>query len=428
MKRVLVFPSRNEPGLEIIRSLAKSNKLVVVGGSSDPLEFDPSRLLLARHLLIPHLQQPNFRPEFAALLGEHEIDIVFPTVDSLVADLAGWSLNGVDFVTPSAEVATLLLSKRATYQRLAARVAVPQIVDGEASYFPLFAKPDVGSGSRGTMVIDDDAQLEVARSRGLLVTEYLAGDEYTVDCVSDLEGNLLESNPRLRGLVGRGISLGTRAAPEAGLSDAAEAIADELRITGPWFAQFKRAADGTPKLLEVNARVAGSMAYTRLSGVNIPLMVVFMYAGHQVRVPPLDGTGVMNRTLANLVEQESFDSVVWDFDDTLIRKDGKPDPDAMACLYDLANRGVRQFLLSKRPDVREMVDQQLIPNHFEEILYREDKVAGLEALARERQIDLDRCVLVNDSYSEAFALRERFAGLRIVTPDALERLGREPVQ
>ncbi|MFL5111983.1 MAG: hypothetical protein ACJ8DG_03340 [Microvirga sp.] len=44
--RVLVFPSANEPGLEILQALAKSNKIELLAGSSFDRAYDPSRVLV----------------------------------------------------------------------------------------------------------------------------------------------------------------------------------------------------------------------------------------------------------------------------------------------------------------------------------------------------------------------------------------------
>jgi FMN phosphatase YigB (HAD superfamily) len=137
---------------------------------------------------------------------------------------------------------------------------------------------------------------------------------------------------------------------------------------------------------------------------------------------------LLNRSLANLVEcGDAFDWVVWDWDDTLVRKDGKPDPDAIACLHDLKNRGIRQVLLSKNPAVRDLMRVHQIPDFFETIRQAEDKIAAAAALLDECRIDPGRCIMINDAYSEILALQDVYPDLRIVTPDALELLGRERV-
>ncbi|UWX04693.1 ATP-grasp domain-containing protein [Pseudoxanthomonas sp. NC8] len=69
-----------------------------------------------------------------------------------------------------------------------------------------------------------------------VVSEYLPGEEYTVDCVSDGDGALLHAAPRRRTRVKAGISVRTEpAADEADLLAMAALIAAELRLRGAWF-------------------------------------------------------------------------------------------------------------------------------------------------------------------------------------------------
>ena len=83
--RVLVFPSANEPGLEILQALAKSNKIELLAGSSFDRAYDPSRVLVERHLECPALGEPDFRARFEALLRRHAVGVVFPTADAVAS-------------------------------------------------------------------------------------------------------------------------------------------------------------------------------------------------------------------------------------------------------------------------------------------------------------------------------------------------------
>lgn len=426
--RVLVFPSCNEPGLEVVHALLKSNKVEVFGGSSPAhAEYDPSRLLLKNHFLFPQYGKEGFQESFMRLLAYHRIGLVFPTVDSLVAEFSSWRLPGVTFVTPRPEIARLLLSKSATYRRLDHVVPVPRVFAPGKAPIPAFAKPDAGGGAKGAFPIRTARELVLAEERGLLLTEYLPGDEYTVDCASDLSGALLFAGVRLRGSVGRSISLGTKGVRETEIEGLVLAIAGELRIEGPWFAQFKRDARGRAVLLEVNARGGGSAGLARFAGVNIPLLSVFLFQGCPVEIPRTREGVVMVRYLRNLAEGPFPECVLWDLDDTLIRKDGKPDPEAVASLFDCRNRGVRQFLLTKNPDVRAVLASCKIPDFFEEVRVADDKSAEIQNLLGERGLAPESCALVNDSYVENLAVQKRLPGLRTVTPDTLELLGREKV-
>jgi predicted HAD superfamily phosphohydrolase YqeG len=427
MIKVLVFPSCNEPGLEIINSLAYSNKIMLFGGSSVEIEYDPSRLLLRKHLVCPHYSDPDFKERMEELLEEHQIDLVFPTVDLLVAEFSSWRLPHTTFVAPNSEAAHLFLSKSKTYERLKGIVPVPRLYDPTTFELPAYAKPDIGSGSRGGMVLNTEAELRLAFEKGLLVMEYLPGDEFTVDCLNDLKGCLRFSHVRIRGRIGRNIALGTKGIFVAEIEEAVKRIAEEIRIEGPWFAQFKISREGRPVLMEVNCRVAGSMTLTRLSGVNIPLLSVFMFMGYEVEIPRLIPGVLLNRCLRNLCEMGEFQWVIWDLDDTLIRKDGKPNPEAIACLYDLHNRGVAQLLLTRNPNADRLLAVHRIPNFFIDVRSAEDKLTELERLVRTHGIRLEACIVVNDSMTENLVIQKRFPQLRVITPAMLDLLGKEKV-
>jgi len=422
---VFVFPACNEPGLEIIQALRKSNKFSLFGGSSGKGRYDPARFLVEHYVECPYYQAPGFREQFAAILRDCHIDIVFPAWDPLVAVCSEMRVEGVTFVTPRAEIARLLLSKRATYARLGGAVAVPRLYTLQNAQLPLFVKPDQGSGSRGSYVARSRDELSPALGDETLLCEHLPGDEYTVDCISDRSGVLLFANVRVRANIGRGVALGTRPVDEPAVAEQVEAIARALRIEGPWFAQFKKNAAGEPVLLEVNARIGGSMTLTRLGGVNIPLIAAFLYGGDCVRVPRMCRDVVLNRCLRNFCDCAPFDWVVWDLDDTLLRKDGKPDPEVMACLYDLNNRGKRQLLLTRNGNARALLRLYQVPDFFIEVCISEDKAETLAALIARHGIAPERCVMVNDSYSERFVLEAAFPALRVVAPDAVDYLGRE---
>jgi carbamoyl-phosphate synthase large subunit len=426
MYRVLVFPSSNEPGLETLQALSKSNKVTLFGGSSYDRGFDPSRLLIQRHLQCPALSDEGFESGMRALIAEHRIDVVFPTVDKVVAEMAAWEVERAAIVAPRAEMASLLLSKRRTYERLAGVVPVPQVYDkGAEPELPAYAKPDVGAGGREALKLSSPEDVCIARQRNLLVQEFLPGEEYTVDCLGDLAGRLLFCNVRLRGVVNRGIALGTSSLEHPEIESHLRGIAREMAIAGPWFAQFKAAADGTLKLLEVNARVAGSMTLTRLAGVNIPLIALFLFTGHAITVPrPLKGVR-LNRFLRTVGEIADFDAVIWDLDDTIIRPDGKPDPEVLARIYDFRNQGKRQVVVSRNPDAEAVLAANLIPRAFVDVLVVEDKVAALGPVLSELGIPPARCVMVNDSVSEGLEIAETQPDLRVVMPDALDVLARE---
>lgn len=113
----------------------------------------------------------------------------------------------------------------------------------------------------------------------LMVMELLSGTEYSIDCVSTAEGELLTAIPR-RKSSGRLYYL--EDTPE--LLDIAKRIARELKIPYAFNIQV-RYNNGVPKLLEINPRMSGGLYITCLSGVNMPYLAVQALQGKVVDVP-----------------------------------------------------------------------------------------------------------------------------------------------
>ena len=267
-----MFPTCSEPGLEIVRALIDQPGMEIVGGSSLPPSQDPSSLILRHHVTIPWLGAGEFHDALMNILRDYSIQVVFPATDSLIAALSRTDMGDVVLVAPSPDVSEICLSKLKTYERLEGVVPVPRVYedDGEVE-FPAYAKPLEEAGMRGHMQVNDPEDLRIARKRDLLVTEFLPGEEYEVNCLSDLQGSLLYANIRRLGRRVGGHVLDSQSLEDEDMTTNVEAIAAELRIEGPWFAQFKRDRQGRPVLIEVNARIGGGSGLNRFGGVNLPL-------------------------------------------------------------------------------------------------------------------------------------------------------------
>lgn len=417
--RVLVFPSSNQPGLEIIDALQRSPRFEVVGGSSVDTLHDPSRFVVREHLQCPALWDDGFRASFEALLEAHAIDVVFPTVDALVEAFAGWDTPGVRFIVPSPLAASRCADKVELYAALSGEPTLPRRYASGVPPLPAYAKPARGGGGRGAMLLETPADVERARARGLDVQELLTGEEFTVDCLGDPEGRLLVHHARRRSLIGRGISLGAESVEDPEIDAAVERIARVLQVAGPWFVQFKRAADGSLRLLEANARVGGSMTLTRLAGVNIPQLAVHLALGDDVRVPMRRKGYRMVRWLQTRVEVPfAIEGVIWDLDDTLVRADGTVVPDLAGRLFELRNLGIRQWMMTLNKDPEALIERTLLPRVFESVIRTDDKIAALHQFVEDTGMTLDRVVMVNDSNVEKLAMEAAFPEMVVLTPDA----------
>ena len=157
-------------------------------------------------------------------------------------------------------------------------------------------KPSVSNGSRGfrivTAAIDEPDLLfnykpnsayismgDALRilSKGpfpeLLISEYLPGEEYSVDCLAN-HGEPVLIIPRLRKKMINGISVEGEMVKEQTIISYCNRVIHELQLHGNIGIQVKRSAPGIFLPLEINPRVQGSISACLGAGVNLPVLAI----------------------------------------------------------------------------------------------------------------------------------------------------------
>lgn len=112
----------------------------------------------------------------------------------------------------------------------------------------------------------------------LLVSQYLPGDEYSVDCLCN-HGNALLVLPRLRKKMINGISVKGEFVKEDTIIDYCTRIIKELQLHGNIGIQVKANDEGEFLILEINPRVQGTISAALGAGVNLPLLAVKQQLG-----------------------------------------------------------------------------------------------------------------------------------------------------
>jgi carbamoyl-phosphate synthase large subunit len=160
-------------------------------------------------------------------------------------------------------------------------------------------KPPVSFGSRGFRVLRENTSWSVRRFLSekpdateislddlskiltrdaavefppLLVTEYLPGNEYSVDAF--IGEKVAVAIPRLRKQIVNGISFRTSLEYRRDVTDYTLRAGKELGLKYAFGFQFKLDYADVPKILECNPRVQGTMVASVFSGVNVIWMAV----------------------------------------------------------------------------------------------------------------------------------------------------------
>ncbi len=425
MRNILVFPCGSEIGLELHRSLASSPHFRLFGASSVP---DHGAFAYRNHHFIPAaVHDPGFAKELNSLLARLAIHYVLPAHDAVVLKLAELQDAGAldaEAVIPGLDVCRVCRSKRATYTLFADEFPTPRLYSAaqlDSARYPLFAKPDVGQGSRGAELLPDAAAAreKLRREPDSIVMEYLPGPEYTVDCFTDSAGVLLFQSARLRERVRNGISVRTRLAAHPSLVAMATGINTLLAMRGAWFFQARENARGEAVLLEIAPRVAGASGLQRARGVNLALLSLYDRMGLPVRVAPNATEAVeMDRALSAAYRLGyAYATAYLDFDDTLYSAEHGVNANLVKFVFQCRNRGVRVALLSRHiGDLAGLLRETRLDGIFDEVVHIPDGRSKAEYMRVS-----GGAVFVDDSFAEREDVAKRL-GIPVFDPAMVEVL------
>lgn len=267
------------------------------------------RYLVDRFHTVPPPEKPSYLDELLRICKRESVRIVIPQTTREVE-----ALSRHQGILAEAGIATMVSGPAAieisnnkwTLVREFEKLGLPapshllarsesELVAAAASLgypeVPVVVKPPVSNGMRGVRVLKDGAwNLEMFLSRKpdgleislddllailrrgrpwpeLVVSEYLPGEEYSVDVFI---GSKIEvAIPRIRRVIRSGITFESSLDFREDLSNYSIEACRHLDLKYAVGFQFKLDRDGVPKVLECNPRVQGTMVASVFSGVNV---------------------------------------------------------------------------------------------------------------------------------------------------------------
>jgi hypothetical protein len=247
---VLVLPGGTEIGLEIWRALKDCKEIRLYTAANDVANHAP--YVFARHFFVPSVHEPTWLERLNDILIGQHIHYVYPAHDDVALSLAeNADKIRANIVSSPLKTCRISRSKIATYDYLTDAVPVPAVYDAPSSIvdFPVFVKPDIGQGSGDIHLIRGREQLlrQLEGPKKYVVTEFLPGEEFTIDCFSDRDRGLQFCGGRTRSRTRSGISMSSHFVQEAAFYDYATSISKKMEFHGAWFFQLKKDRHGTLK-------------------------------------------------------------------------------------------------------------------------------------------------------------------------------------
>lgn len=388
---VLIFPCEGNSN-ELHDALSYCFNVTVFGASSVSRH---GRFIYKNYECnLPYITDKSFIDIFNIYIEKNKIDVVIPQHDTVALFLAE-NKDKINAKIVQSDVRTneICRSKIRIHETFEKTDFVPvRYRSIEEIKFPVFVKPDIGEGGHGTFVARKHDDLRNCNFSKYLVTEYLPGKEYTVDCFTDREMNLRYISPRIRNRVMAGISVaGETINLTSEIENIAHKINESLHFEGLWYFQLREDSAGKLKLLEISVRCAGSMCLTRAKGINLPLLTIYTAMGHDVLLFDNGKNVEMDRALYSRYNLNiEYDDVYIDFDDTITLRNNV-NPLAMFFLYQCRNKGKKVFLLTRHIDnIHESCRKYAISEDlFTEIIHIKDNTRKSSYIRSEKAIFID---------------------------------------
>ncbi len=300
-------------GPGIIRCFKEGeSKIKLFTGDAD--EMASGRFLSENFLLLPLASEKNFIGQLKDICVSNDIQMIFPLVTLELFKLSEardeFKSSGIEIVVSDYRGLSVANNKHELYRSLVSDdIDIPEFY--VARNFeeirrachslgyperPVVIKPSVSNGSRGVRILDEEASdfdllfnhkpnnlysnlekikkiLDNRDFPELLISEYLPGEEITVDtiaCNGEMKVILIRTRDKMNG----GISTAGTFINDPLVAHQCKLIIEKLNLNGPIGFQFKKSESNRYCLLEINPRIQGTSVSGLGVGFNLPLLSI----------------------------------------------------------------------------------------------------------------------------------------------------------
>jgi carbamoyl-phosphate synthase large subunit len=302
--------------------------------AADPNPLAPAQYAAQIRTSVPRIDDPDYIPALQQLCEQHNVGAVVPLTDLDLETLAtARQQHNLPAFVPDPQIAKATFDKYEAHQLLERHglPSPPTVLPGEQpSSYPVMVKPRQGSGARSIHRADDREAAEFFVryvDEPTMVQKLMDGPEFSIDCLSDLDGRCLNAIPRTMIESRGGESIKGTVIADSELIDLGRRTVEALGVRGPCTVQaFRDSAVGLG-ITDVNTRFGGAFPgpmYAALPGRSYPELIVRMARGE--RIEPHVGEFRAGRTFTRYYWQLELDEELAPTGRDIIQPPGPPAP------------------------------------------------------------------------------------------------------
>lgn len=274
MKNKILITGIGGPAGKSAVSYFKEKGFFIIG--TDIREVD---VKVDAFFIVPLATDNSFASKLLGIIAQQKPALFIPTVSEelLIVSELKKEIDGYHcsvFISRPEAVAIANDKLRTAAFMEKNNISVPRTFDGTSPReliikelgLPLLAKPCVGRGGRGVTIYRTAEEVYHEKRQGILFQEFIPGEEFDVNLFIDKEGKVLASVALKKtvlkeGLVGNALEV-ERASKDDVIRLSKQA-AEKLGMQGPLDFDIRLRDNGTPALLEINARLGGNALFAR---------------------------------------------------------------------------------------------------------------------------------------------------------------------
>ena len=315
---------------DIVAAFAQHTTVV----AADPNPLAPAQYAATVRRAVPRIEDPGYVPALQVLCEEFGVGAVVPLTDLDIEVLAhARDAALLPALVPSPEIAAATYDKYETHLLLT-RLGFPSpptVLPGEEPpAYPVMVKPRRGSGARS---------IHAARTRTaaeffcdyidepVMVQRLMQGPEFSIDCLSGLDGRCLNAIPRSMLESRGGESIKGTVLDDRELVELGRDVVEALGCRGPCTVQAFRDREIGLGITDVNTRFGGAFAapmYAALPGRTYPELIVAMARGEAVE--PHVGQYTAGLTFTRYYWQLELDAAMQPTGRDIVAPPGPPAP------------------------------------------------------------------------------------------------------
>ena len=315
---------------DIVSAFARHATVV----AADPNPLAPAQYAAHERRAVPRIDDPGYVPALRALCDDFDVGAVVPLTDLDLSVLARARRDGIlPAFVPDPGITD------ATYDKYEAHLLLerlglpspPTVLPGtEPESYPVMVKPRRGSGARSIHAAPDRAAMEFFVAyvdEPVMVQKLMQGPEFSMDCLSDLDGRCLNVIPRTMIESRGGESIKGTVIDDPELVELGRSVVDALGVRGPCTVQAFRDRDIGLGITDVNTRFGGAFPapmYAAKPGHTYPELIVRMAGGE--RIEPHVGDYRAGITFTRYYWQLELDEALRPTGRDIVEPPGPPTP------------------------------------------------------------------------------------------------------